>query len=347
MKKNNIEIWRFLFTICVALLHFGYFNGFYIAVDFFFVLSAFLLCKSILGGVEEHHHNVLFYVKKRIARLYPHYLYSLLIMLIWQIHSHYISGIYLNKKSFLVDTFLEMIFLQLLYPFSNLLNGVTWYISALVIWLPIMVYLLIYHKRIYTYVIAPYTSIFIYTYFLASWGHVDFGFVWLGHFNGGLLRGLAALNLGVVAYTIYTQVSRYNFTKLFHNLLATIEIAGYLLIILTSAFWRQTKWDFIEITLIMFLIIISFIQQGFLHRMAGSKFVAYLGKLSYPIFLNHIFISIMIRSHWHGDITLKMTIVYIIVLTIYSMLTLKIVETCTRIVKNLRVHIKNKILLEI
>lgn len=41
-KSSQIEFWRIVFTIGVALLHFGYINGFYIAVDFFFMLTGFL-----------------------------------------------------------------------------------------------------------------------------------------------------------------------------------------------------------------------------------------------------------------------------------------------------------------
>lgn len=42
-----IELERFIFTIGIAVMHYGYYNGFYIGVDFFFMLSAFLMAKKI------------------------------------------------------------------------------------------------------------------------------------------------------------------------------------------------------------------------------------------------------------------------------------------------------------
>lgn len=62
-KKNNIELWRIIFTLGVAIMHFGYYNGFYLAVDFFFILTGFLLNKSISAEREK---TVGAYLWKRI-----------------------------------------------------------------------------------------------------------------------------------------------------------------------------------------------------------------------------------------------------------------------------------------
>ena len=75
-KNSRIEFWRFCFAIGIAIMHFGYYNGFYIAVDFFFMLSGFLLMTSMARHPDW---SVWKIFKGRLAGLYPHYLLSFLL----------------------------------------------------------------------------------------------------------------------------------------------------------------------------------------------------------------------------------------------------------------------------
>lgn len=339
-KNNNIELWRFIFTIGVALLHFGYINGFYIAVDFFFILSGFLICKSVFNGQQE---EAGFYIKSRITRLYPHYLFSFIVMLIWNINSRLASeGVI--AKTFFVDSLLEANFLQILYPFSSAVNGITWYISALIICIPIIIYCLIHYKNFYVHVIAPYSALFIYAYFLSNWAHIDFGLVWIGNCNGGLIRGFAGLNLGIVAYTLYKQLSVFNFTKLFHNILSVIELILFALVLVYACLFRQTKFDFAAIIILFVVTIIAFLEKGFLYKITNNKLVAYLGKLSYPMYLNQLFIGVMVASHWQSGNNIYRSVFFVLALIIYSMFTLKIVDLLTQITNKIFFTFRKKII---
>ena len=82
MEKNiNIELWRFIFTILICLLHFGtkinntvYFRGGYIAVEFFFILSGYLLMVKVNNNYSD---NQLDFTLQKIKRLYPHIFFRL------------------------------------------------------------------------------------------------------------------------------------------------------------------------------------------------------------------------------------------------------------------------------
>lgn len=42
-----IELERFLFAIMKCIMHFGYYNNFYIGVDFFFMVTGFFIAAKI------------------------------------------------------------------------------------------------------------------------------------------------------------------------------------------------------------------------------------------------------------------------------------------------------------
>lgn len=55
MWNNKIELYRFIFSIGIALMHYGNFDGFYIGVDFFFIVSGYLLARDVYkngGGLK-------------------------------------------------------------------------------------------------------------------------------------------------------------------------------------------------------------------------------------------------------------------------------------------------------
>jgi peptidoglycan/LPS O-acetylase OafA/YrhL len=97
--KNNVELWRFAFTIGVVVMHFGYYNGYYIAVDFFFMLSGFLLMCS-LDSIPAERKTIFGFIKKRLIRIYPHYLFSLFVMI----------GVLVHWLAFGIQTIISAVF---------------------------------------------------------------------------------------------------------------------------------------------------------------------------------------------------------------------------------------------
>lgn len=68
----SIEALRFIFMLVIAVWHFSRINPFthgYIAVDFFFILSGFLL----YGSYVRHKYDALQYTIAKLKRFYPEY----------------------------------------------------------------------------------------------------------------------------------------------------------------------------------------------------------------------------------------------------------------------------------
>lgn len=331
-KKSSLELWRIVFTIGVAIMHAGHPNGFYIAVDFFFMLSGYLTFKGIDANSEQSGWSIFVH---KISRLWPQYFVAFLMMLTWNV---YVRQDTVVNIAYLADHLYELFFLQILFPAGNLINGITWYISATVICLPLVIYMLKHHRHLYESLIAPFCALFLYGYLLSNWAHVDFGFAWLGGVNGGLLRGLGGLSAGVFLYYISNR-SKSLIEGINPNLLATMEFLIGATIIGWSVFVRQTKMDGIEVILLGVLIILSFHEYGWFERVAKHPIVAYLGRISYSIYLNQLFVcGIVWRLPVFTDNDCLKTCLYVAVLILFSMLTDQVVsllisrtKLCTRL----------------
>lgn len=102
MKRNHsIDFFRFIFAMLIVFYHYlfhilGRKTGWYIGVEFYFILSGFFLMKSY----EENkkfclgEYKATNYLVDKIKKLYPHYLFSFLVMF-------FVMGIF-HHKSFLL-----------------------------------------------------------------------------------------------------------------------------------------------------------------------------------------------------------------------------------------------------
>lgn len=84
MSKNfryDISFLRVVAVISVILFHydFSFFNGGFVGVDIFFVISGYLMTKIILTGFEKNNFNIVEFYKRRINRIIPALLATILL----------------------------------------------------------------------------------------------------------------------------------------------------------------------------------------------------------------------------------------------------------------------------
>ena len=79
--RTDIDGLRAFAIIPVILFHFGYpiFNGGFIGVDIFFVLSGYLITKLIFESRNSKSFNLLYFFERRLRRLFP----ALLVMILF------------------------------------------------------------------------------------------------------------------------------------------------------------------------------------------------------------------------------------------------------------------------
>ena len=261
----------------------------------------------------------------KMKRLYPHYIFSFMLMFFWtllktpQWHN-------IGKITFFANTFIELLGLQILLPYSSLINGIGWYVSVIILLVPLLIALIIINEKL-AYFLSFIMSISVYSFFISKWTHVDFGFVWIGFMNGGLLRGIGGLFAGILLFYVYSHVKNIQFNKITYNLFSFLQILFICFIFVYSWNYRQKKnADAILIILIAVCILMSFIDNGFLtNKLIKNekikKIIKHFGKLSYPIYLYQTFVAINVTSMIKIENKAIQSALYIVILIIFSELT--------------------------
>ena len=310
IKQQNsyMNILRFLFSLCICLYHWGgAFSGGYLAVCFFFTLSGFLMLyhfdvSSHSPAGNDTYSNCLKFLKKKISKLYPHFLFSFIVLF-------FLKVIILDTVSFsdaCITSFWELTFLQNIGLTSSgvLINPVTWYLSAQVIAGYFVYYLLQKCYKLYLYVIAPLSIMFTFCYCYQRFGHLGTASQLTLVTTTGIILGFACMSLGCIAYNLYAYLNTIiNKDSLSVRILQTIfelvviGVTG----ILCYKTGRSSK-DFVLVMLVAILYISVFFNSSYISKMSTRKYISAifnnLGHLSYAIFLNHFAVIYFLKYCW-------------------------------------------------
>jgi len=282
---------RGLFAFMVLLLHFPvktYFtNNFvvrqsYLFVDFFFVLSGFIIGANYLKQINNCS-DFKRYLLKRFIRLYPLLFYTVLIYFLYlMVGEYFLQGLkedhrplsaYINE---LLDSLLFLNSTPLLGN-SQGINPPSWSISAEIVSYFVFGLGMLFFRKYkvqYSLIIIILCISCMVKKNSYAFNNGDFGFV----------RGLLGFNFGVLTF----MLSQKRRTKS-----PSFQIP--LVILLLVAFFAI---DFLKIELlklifpILFAILIYVFQyeNSFLNRILLTKSIQFLGKISYSLYLNHYLI---------------------------------------------------------
>ena len=265
MRNYMIDIYRVLFTIMICLMHFetelfpsekSIFEGGYLGVEYFFVLSGYLLCKAYESKKYE---NALDYTIAKVKRLMPYNT----IMVFWGlVYGSYICLTELGmgmrelikwgiqSTLYAVD---EIFFLQMFFP-SGWINFPTWYISVLIV--VGFGYYLFLEKSSNDYGIYK-MGIFVIAFvaFLyQSYGSLDVhvGATLIFKIAPGVLRGVAEIGVGILACKLDKCI------VLSHTHACIIKALLILGLISIIVWYPHTNLDVVFVMLIMALITLEF-----------------------------------------------------------------------------------------
>ena len=301
-KRNGaIDFWRFIFSICIVLCHVVYLNSydkwttsgnfwfanFRIGVEYFFLVSGFLMAKNIekwneteiFGGAGK---TTLQFIGNKLKGFYPEYLFAFCLSLLV---TNLVKGAY-------TLTFPENVYDLFLINFlgigsTNFAVGGSWYLSAMILSMAILFPILYAKRETFLYCIAPLISLFFLGWLYKQEGALGVAAQWNGYCPLGMLRAIAELCLGCVAYGIAGFLSKYRFTVVTKILLTVVEFAGYIGTLFISALWAG-KTDFFCLFLLFVAVIFSFSGQTYSVQIFSSRIFVKMGKFSLPLYLNHI-----------------------------------------------------------
>lgn len=262
----------------------------YLSVDFFLVLSGFILSHRYWYGNKPA--TPLEFIHHRIARLYPLHLYTLLMFTL----VHWLM--YWTMPSFpdgALFTFIQH--LTLTHNIGLSPHGLTWNYpswSVSVEFFVNILFIFLITRQTRSGVLFLLGTLGIVVLFMQH-GHLNtqsdnyFGFL-----NSGLLRGMASFLLGILSYRVYLfyrddwRVARYA-TGL--EMLCALAVVG----IVWSRTGESMGMDVFVPYLALLMVAIFAFEQGWLSR--GLRRLAYLGEISYSVYLNHL-VVIMVLRHW-------------------------------------------------
>ena len=307
MRILKLDGLRGFFSCMIILLHFDkkylppifdnfFINHSYVFVDFFFVLSGFVISLNYnsINDIKK-------FIKKRFIRLYPLYFYSNCLFFTYILFSRlillrYFPSIF-EDESFSykihVEPFIDSVFLTNSTPLigdSPGSNGPSWSISAEIIsYLTFAIITLFFRKKIRLYLFS--LIIIIAMIICLNYGvFFDIG-------NIGFLRGFVGFFMGFFVWKIY---SKNYISKINNKLELLIPIFLILIMFILDAlegFKFQYIYGMLLVPLFFSISIFMFIHSaGLISKIFETKLFQYLGKISFSIYLNHwIFLYVIVK----------------------------------------------------
>ncbi len=299
-SKRNLEIdlCKFIFSIIIVLLHsFNLFNGKFlympggsIGVDFFFIVTGYLLMNSI-----EKHEGItggeLLWRKFKI--IMPAFYLSVILAFIMRTIFSIDNGPILHKILLLIN---EASLLQaagfVVYP----VTGSAWYLSAMFIAIAILFPIANNYKEYFSNLLSLVIGILVLGP-IASNGHIsDPGLMINGIIFLGLLKGIAEISLGCFAYSLVKKINALKINNKIKVCLTLIKYITFCLVIYFAACLEVNSYFLSSCVIILFIgIVLTFSEQTF---SIGDYFKNnnFFGEFSLCIYLNNFYWGLIISK---------------------------------------------------
>jgi len=295
-KILSLQSLRGLAAISIAFFHLntgGYISNFFetawIAVDFFFVLSGFVISLSYSEKISSVK-TFYIYQKKRFIRLYPLHFAMLIIFLIVEFLKLLVEinfGLVANNKAFSTNNlsaFLaNLFFIHNLIIYQPTFNYPSWSVSAEFLTYAIFgfVTLITRNSRILFYSFSI-ILILIFNYLLFFLGFESDNIT-------GPLRCLYSFFIGVLTQKIHNYLSNKKAKLL--SIPSTLMIL--ISILLINYLGNDNSGIIVFIPYIFAITILALVltdEKAIIIKILSYKFLVYLGTISYSIYLTHAFI---------------------------------------------------------
>lgn len=346
IRNGKVEFWRFIFSVIIMIHHSRnlvgdkncMFLGGSLAVEFFFLVSGYLMMVSIEKRKDAPvrlGQETLGYLWRKIKSLFPELLLAHIIAILFVSYAKEYSLFQTVKLG--VSSFFELTLVKMSGIYSVSLNGVTWYISTMLLCMAVLYPLIRKFPDIMTRIVAPLVALLLLGYLSENFDAPRNPLQWIGATYKGNLRGMAELCLGIICYLVCKQFSGLSLTKFGKYLVTIAEWACYLVAIWYMYTQKASHFDYFVIAIIMAGVILSFSHQGIDAALFDRPFFAFLGKCSMPLFLCHTFFSkylnFILPENWTNN---QKMVIYVLCSVVTAALVSTIAAFLRRIAPKVR-----------
>lgn len=297
-KRNGaIDFWKFVFALIIVQFHSSNFDvtkscpfiGGAIAVEFYFIVSGFLMAESICKKNENEivvgrdSKNFIFH---KIRGLCPE------IFIAWGI-GYVVQHLALNHVTItmlikdLISGIWDLFFLRESGLVGFRANPAAWYISAMILAMMILVPLFLKNRDVFLNVVAPILAVAILGYLSKTVGDLRGPTEWMGICYRGLPRAIGELCLGCLCWSCCQKIKQKSYTKLARVLFTVSEFSCYLGVIVWSYGHKGSQMDFVMLLLFAVGVTLTFSGQNLIAGSFNNPFIYFLGKISFSIYLAH------------------------------------------------------------
>jgi peptidoglycan/LPS O-acetylase OafA/YrhL len=314
----------------------------YLAVDFFFILSGFVIYITYGNKLQSFEKNYFInYILRRLSRIYPLHLFTLLIYI-----SIPVSLLLFSQQGILTGKFdlLSFLFNMLLIDAWGIESELTWNIPSWSISAEWLAYLCF---PFLAYVISKYLQSLIYKIiaFLILWVLFVSSFYFLGYSSvGNNVAGMAVIrcvfqfSLGCILGSIYLMDLKILLSALMRRILLSIGLVCFSLMFLSGVL------DFVIIGLSFGAIILSVsLSEGMVNKILLNPFFTLLGKISYSTYMIHYFVKDWFKLLFVEEIgvaTLTELISCFILIFVLSVISFKFIEMPSQRYFNEKINVR-------
>lgn len=302
-RNSTIDLLRIIFALLVVTVHCRgllanhswMFDGGWIGVEFFFIISGYLMVASaVKAKTRSLNQNEIFevgtetiqFLWRKFKKLIPYVIISFVIActVICLVYNYNITDS-LTLITYALPQ-LTLMFESGIYFHASMPNVVLWYLSAMFIAMLILYPILRKNINTFTHIIAPIIFLLSIGYISCTYGHLDVWGQWTGFTTTGLIRALGEISLGCCCYAICQKITNIQFGLIGKIILTAIASGGVLIVVL-KAFGNIDTFSIIALLLLAISVTIIFSNKGLVTPVINKINLTKLADISMVLFLCH------------------------------------------------------------
>lgn len=266
----------------------------YLAVDLFFMLSGLVLALNYASTVtlEAGRKPYFGFIQKRIARVFPLYLFVTVVKTAYDLSKHVGIGLPM-PDTWTVKTMIANVFLVQAWGFADSAVGPAWSLSTELgayVLFPVLVALTIQSRSALAWVTAALSGALLVGAAIGNsqcttcTGYLD---IFHGDTLYPLMRCIAGFTFGLIGYRLVHQPLIHALVSA--NLFAVLSVFG------TLAAYFAGLPDLVIYALLFATVIACFGNSNAANALFGNRAVFFFGKISFSIYLVHILLAPIVK----------------------------------------------------